>query len=494
MQASDSTSSAVRVAAVNAVATILDASQSHAVLRALLPLVGNLIHDRVERVRLAVVRLLLKVKGLPGIKYYHVVPVNHLTSRLAAEGHLHPTGPVASSLTALMVNSFCPHGPSTRPETQLTRTVKFLKSDMAAANVFYKNLAQHVPVRVVDTLSANLFRCVIATIDRAANNTTFTDEGRDARDSDDVDSAKVVDQELVSATDVALMASIVETASVLWHSIDKQLSKPVNGERAQLLLETFSGSAIAVVLSYLDGLDLNDEGDTNPTGADCSNRLTSALLGCARLLPPDTADDLHTYLFDRLSTASGQESISTNISPHLAVLCLWGSTDEVAEAIASSIESSFAADFSLNFGSPEGGSRKRKSSRGKGNGKVSSPIELSPCVALQVLSDFLQGSDATALAAREAIFGSTAACDSIERALLRGTKYAERILKFEGIRVGFANHAGLFSHSSQLVITRLRSYFSPVLWHQCDGSGTGVHLGNVRVARPISVAQRRLQR
>jgi condensin-2 complex subunit G2 len=98
--ASDVSSSAVRVGAVHAVSTILDAEQSHAVLRALLPSLGNLIHDKVERVRLATVRLLAKIKGIPGIKYYHVVPVHHLLARLVKEGRPaeNVCNPVASAL------------------------------------------------------------------------------------------------------------------------------------------------------------------------------------------------------------------------------------------------------------------------------------------------------------------------------------------------------------------------------------------------------------
>ena len=84
--ASDSSSSAVRAAAVNSISLLLEAEESHAVLRALLPSIGNLIHDKVERVRLATVKLLLQVKKIKSIKYYHVVPVEHLQARLAEEG------------------------------------------------------------------------------------------------------------------------------------------------------------------------------------------------------------------------------------------------------------------------------------------------------------------------------------------------------------------------------------------------------------------------
>jgi condensin-2 complex subunit G2 len=67
--ASDKSSLAVRAGGIHAISLLLEAEESHAVLRALLPSIGNLIHDKVERVRLATMKLLLQVKKIRGIKY-----------------------------------------------------------------------------------------------------------------------------------------------------------------------------------------------------------------------------------------------------------------------------------------------------------------------------------------------------------------------------------------------------------------------------------------
>jgi condensin-2 complex subunit G2 len=73
--ASDKSSSAVRAGAIHAICLLLEAEESHAALRALLPSIGNLIHDKVERVRLATIKLLLQVKKIRGIQYYHVCEI-----------------------------------------------------------------------------------------------------------------------------------------------------------------------------------------------------------------------------------------------------------------------------------------------------------------------------------------------------------------------------------------------------------------------------------
>ena len=51
-------------------------------LAQILPSLGNFIHDTSERVRTAMLELLLKLKGVRPIKFYHVVPIEHLLSRL----------------------------------------------------------------------------------------------------------------------------------------------------------------------------------------------------------------------------------------------------------------------------------------------------------------------------------------------------------------------------------------------------------------------------
>jgi condensin-2 complex subunit G2 len=88
--ASDKSSLAVRAGAVHVISLLLEAGESHAVLRALLPSIGNLINDKVERVQLATVKLLLQVKKIRGIKYYHGVPWNTYKLDLPRKDCLHP--------------------------------------------------------------------------------------------------------------------------------------------------------------------------------------------------------------------------------------------------------------------------------------------------------------------------------------------------------------------------------------------------------------------
>ena len=59
--ASDASSALVRAQSINGITFLLEVPASHGVLRPLLPYIGNLIHDVTERVRLAVVKMLITV-------------------------------------------------------------------------------------------------------------------------------------------------------------------------------------------------------------------------------------------------------------------------------------------------------------------------------------------------------------------------------------------------------------------------------------------------
>jgi hypothetical protein len=121
-----------------------------------------------------------------------------------------------------------------------------------------------------------------------------------------------------------------------------------------------------------------------------------------------------------------------NITPHVALLCLWGMTEDVAHSLASSIVKSFGnVDFGFD---KETSGKKRKSGRsGKGNNsdKTNAPLrvpQMPSHVAIEVLESILRGSDPSSAAARDAILSSSAACSNIEKALEKGTIYVEHLM------------------------------------------------------------------
>lgn len=416
--ASDRSSSSVRSAAVDAISCVLDAPQSHGVLRPLLPLMGNLIHDRVEKVRMSVVRLLLKVKNTRGIKYYHVVPVEHLIGRLEAEASMDSRGPVARCLTGLMVNSFCPHGAQAQSHDQVNRAIKLVTEHPVAAMVFYTNLSRHVPSRTVESLVSNLFQCLLVVV-RGTNS-----EGSNGN-SEEIISA--TDGPLSKAMDVVVMTNLIETIAAMMQSMKLMASDSAKSTEPSQVLDM---PTLLDLLKFFENYEPMNGADGDADISDVQIVLArgiTALLSCARNQPADSIHDLVEHAKQVLSLRSDQESF--NVTPYLSLLCSLGSTDEVASSLASSIASSFEREFTLNFASPEAGSRKRKTSKG-GKKNVALPIPiLAPKVALAALGSILKGEDSGGTTARASFFASASAIDVLEGALVRGTKHAEHLLR-----------------------------------------------------------------
>jgi hypothetical protein len=132
-----------------------------------------------------------------------------------------------------------------------------------------------------------------------------------------------------------------------------------------------------------------------------------------------------------LKASIDDDTVHKNITPHIALLCLWGMTEDVAMSLSASIQSAFGDDDELDSptvgdnGKPS--SNKRRSGR---NRKEDLAVPTLPGrVALEVLGDLLRGPDPGSVAAREAILSSSAACNAFEVALEMGTARAERLLQ-----------------------------------------------------------------
>ena len=177
---------------------------------------GNLIHDNAEKVRLAVINMLLLVKKMRGMKYYHVVPANHLLARLAEEGRgrNNPLGQVARGLADLLSNSFFPIGSKKTMTDIINRTMRLLSDNPEAAVTFYRNASTQLSVNSISKLIAALMKCLCYFIIEEKRN-----------NCEDVTNLSLVvpeDESIVCKgdhSDTSLMATIAESISILWESV-----------------------------------------------------------------------------------------------------------------------------------------------------------------------------------------------------------------------------------------------------------------------------------
>jgi len=83
----DGSNNEVRLPVIKGFAFMVDYRLSHTLLQTARPKLCQLIHDKVDRVRLAVTDLLLKVKTLRAIKFWTLVPLS--SARQARGGQFH---------------------------------------------------------------------------------------------------------------------------------------------------------------------------------------------------------------------------------------------------------------------------------------------------------------------------------------------------------------------------------------------------------------------
>jgi len=429
---SDASSAAVRAEAVATVSLLIEAEHSRAVLRPLLPSIGNLIHDKVERVRLAVVKMLVKIKKIRGLKYYHVVPVEHLLARLQAEGEVldNPTGPVATELTGLMLNSYFPQGDGVTGSDQIKRTLMFLTNNGDAASIFYQNIAFHLSTGSVAKLAAMLLRCLSAAIEADvkadATVTKATKKGKKrSRDQPTADEENGSDKTL-NASNTKLMASIAETICCLWESISSSLSEADQEEVRGFLIESFSGSTLTDALTHFERKYEDAVENENKTQQIECRCIGSALLRCAGNLTPAVVDGLASHI------SSMEVTAESNVTAHMALLCVWGMEEDVAKSIGKSIKRGLVGERNDDemLEEPRRRSTKRNARSEKKTSDDDVPFATMPApLAVSALNAILHGSDPSCVVARDAILDSPSACNELEKALDVATNAAEMMLK-----------------------------------------------------------------
>ncbi|XP_078666930.1 condensin-2 complex subunit G2-like isoform X1 [Branchiostoma floridae x Branchiostoma belcheri] len=225
--ANDCNSADVRAAVFKGIMFVLEQCPlSHPVLKTMLPRLRNNIHDKSEKVRLAFAQLLLKVKSVRAIKFWDVVPLDHIMARIAVD-----KTPTATILVTLLFNSFVPLQKDNAKI--LERAIYLVEENPQAARRFFQ-LAPNC-MAIGDTVKYMLLLChyvwqlALRALAADPNNTEENLE----------DKENVSDEELTVA-DTNTMAGLLEAMALLWSASTRELSQPGNGEWKQKLRNKFA--------------------------------------------------------------------------------------------------------------------------------------------------------------------------------------------------------------------------------------------------------------
>ncbi|XP_050166455.1 condensin-2 complex subunit G2 [Myiozetetes cayanensis] len=207
----DVSSADVRCSVFKCLPIILDNNLSHPLLEHLLPVTKYSLRDNSEKVRVAFVDMLLKVKATKAAKFWNICPMEDILARLEVDSR-----PVSRRIVNLLFNSFFPVN---QPEdVWCERCVTLIQMNPAAARKFYQYAYEYTSPTNIAKLMLTIRRCLNACIQKASK----CDSGEDNDDESEKENTSVLDN-VLSLSDVASMASLLEVIVILWRSIYKAL-------------------------------------------------------------------------------------------------------------------------------------------------------------------------------------------------------------------------------------------------------------------------------
>ncbi|PKU34867.1 hypothetical protein llap_14829 [Limosa lapponica baueri] len=301
--ACDVTSADVRCSVFKCIPLILDNKLSHPLLEQLLPAVKHSLHDNSEKVRVAFVEMLLKVKATKAAKFWKICPMEHLLARLEVDSR-----PVSRRIVNLLFNSFFPIN---HPEdVWCERCVTLIQMNSAAARKFYQYAYEYTAPTNIAKLMLTIRRCLNACIQKAMKESLHDSDDDDDDDGESEKENKSVLNNVLSINDVASMVSLLEITVILWRSIQKALDH--NKEAKEYAIRKFA----SVLPEYFKVF--KDE------------RCMTPLVILASFMPPAAVPTFSCGVISRLrniDNGADQSKYSTLID----CMCRWGQVGHIIE-------------------------------------------------------------------------------------------------------------------------------------------------------------------
>ncbi|XP_030898720.2 condensin-2 complex subunit G2 isoform X2 [Melopsittacus undulatus] len=303
--ACDTASADVRCSVFKCLPVILDNKLSHPLLEQLLPTVRHSLHDNSEKVRVAFVDMLLKVKTVKAAKFWKICPMEHLLTRLEVDSR-----PVSRRIANLLLNSFFPIN---QPENVwCERCVTLIQMNSAAARKFYQYAYEYTAPTNIAKLMLTIRRCLNACIQKAVKEHLHGSDDDDGGEDESEKENTSVFNNVLSIDDVASMASLLEVTVILWRSIHKALDQ--NEDAKDYAIRKFA----AVLPEYFKVF--KDE------------RCTTPLVILASFMPPAAIPTFSCGVISRLRNIDN-EADESKYSTLIDCMCRWGQVGHIMELV-----------------------------------------------------------------------------------------------------------------------------------------------------------------
>ncbi|NXD19732.1 CNDG2 protein, partial [Spelaeornis formosus] len=299
----DITSADVRCSVFKCLPIVLDNRLSHPLLEQLLPATKYCLHDISEKVRVAFVEMLLKVKTTKAAKFWNICPLEHLLARLEEAD----SQPVSRRVVNLLMDSFFP---TSQPmDVWCERCVSLIQMNPAAAREFYRYAYEFTGPSTLVKLMLTIRRCLNACIQEALKESHHDSGDDDSEDGSGKENSSVLD-DVLSVNDVATMAGLLEVTVLLWRSIHKSLDH--NEEAKDYVIRKFA----SVLPEYFKVFQ--DE------------RCVAPLIILASFIPPAAIPTFSCGVVSKLRNIdSGADP--NKYSVLIDCLCRWGQVGHVLE-------------------------------------------------------------------------------------------------------------------------------------------------------------------
>eukprot|EP00051_Salpingoeca_urceolata_P017934 m.249024 g.249024 ORF g.249024 m.249024 type:complete len:1108 (+) comp19082_c0_seq4:119-3442(+) len=355
----DATSAAVRTAVFKGINFVMGNHLALPLMKQLLPRLRDSIHDPSERVRSAFIDCLLFVKGIRDVKYWDVVPVEHLLARLEVDSHA-----IAEKLAGLMATSYFPQKKT--DASRAGRCAKLLRVNPGAARRFYQLLPCRVATNTLARFVSVLSKTVLATL-------TDTNDMSEAEGEEGAGRQITIDD----------VPGIVEVIAVVAGSISSQAGSD-REDRASLkkLAAAVDPTVMAVLQHY-------------PSGSAAA----LAALQTSKYLPAERKD-FDAVITDTLLHSTASATDRKEVSAQIEYIVAQNQHKRLLTAISSTLDSYFSE---AECAKPP--KSKRSSKRTKKSSKKTLPTdtaallldELVTCCARGSLRDVLASYEASSL-------------------------------------------------------------------------------------------------
>ncbi|XP_037804483.1 condensin-2 complex subunit G2-like isoform X2 [Penaeus monodon] len=384
----DASSAEVRTQVLKGIILMLDSNDAVPFLKEVLPRIGDAFDDINGNVRSTFVKILLKVKSLKIIRYWDIVPMNHILHRLEED-----TPVMCKLITQLLLNTF--HPIQREDQELLHRTLALLEENRAAARRFYQYTSRKLDLQSNVHFMLLILRCLRNHLlnqqaqvgqqesDHENSNTSLEErtnpsvgsqknlklglgvapdnkENRDVSDDEqnaDDDSASPLDNP-------AVIGGLFDTIVIIWTTNAHRLAQPENEKYIEAIRTRVSKSMPLFFKAFKE----NDE-------------VSQTLLYLSSFLPKALVPTIVSHCMSRLRGLQQDQDKEESYVTYVNALCNWNRVDDILELATEWLNEGFSAGVTTS-------SKERRKSR-KGV-RFQEALTPQPLLALRLVGHILQ--------------------------------------------------------------------------------------------------------